>query len=142
MTGKKPSLNPSLFKGLAIAEPSRPEEAGSAASDVETQTPEPKRRQTTRSIESSSTPAAAMQGRRYRRLHLYASEEMLRRVRQMQGEALAANLPMGQRGPSVIMAAALDHFEQMSKEDRLEAIKNRLRVVMTSLGQPEALTLL
>jgi hypothetical protein len=51
---------------------------------------------------------------------------MLRRVRQMHAEALAANLPMGQRGPSVIMAAALDRFEQLSTDDRLEAIKKRL----------------
>jgi hypothetical protein len=127
MTGKKPSLNPSLFKGLATAEPSRPEEGGPAAGDVETQSPELRVRRSTPSIESSSTPAIAMQGRRYRRLHLYASEEMLRRVRQMQSEALAANLPMGQRGPSVVMAAALDRFEQLSKEDRLEAMKKRLR---------------
>jgi sulfopyruvate decarboxylase TPP-binding subunit len=51
---------------------------------------------------------------------------MLRRVRQMQAEALAANLPMGQRGPSVIMAAALDCFEQLPPKNRLEAVKNRL----------------
>ncbi len=123
MKSRKPSLNPSLFKGLTAGE-----EVG--GSDVD-----PDRADTERSTHArprqapeveSAGKAAALLGRRYQRLHLYASQDMLRRVRQMQAEALAANLPMGQRGPSLIMAAALDCFEQLSPANRLEAIKHRL----------------
>ncbi len=127
MKGRKPSLNPSLFKGLTGAEPSRPQDVEPATGNAQGPTSKAKRRDLAPPIESSSTPESDVQRRRYRRLHLYASEGMLRRVRQMHCEALAANLPMGQRGPSVIMAAALDRFEQLSTEDRLEAIKKRLK---------------
>ncbi|MDQ6900790.1 MAG: hypothetical protein M3072_15020 [Candidatus Dormibacteraeota bacterium] len=127
MKGRKPSLNPSLFKGLTGAKPSPPQDVEPATRNAQRPTSTAKRRDLVPPIESSSTSESAVPGRRYQRLHLYASEEMLRRVRQMHGEALAANLPMGQRGPSVIMAAALDRFEQLSTEDRLEAIKKRLK---------------
>ncbi len=124
MKSRKPSLNPSLFKGLAGGEELGRPDVGPDRADAETshtggpsQAPE---------IEDVSKAAAAVRGRRYQRLHLYASEDMLRRVRQIQAEALVANLPMGQRGPSVIMAAALECFEQLSSTNRLQAIKHRL----------------
>ena len=125
MKGRKPSLNPSLFKGLTGTDPSSPQDEPSIGS---AQRPARKatRGDSAQALESSSAPEADVQGRRYQRLHLYASEGMVRRVRQMHAEALAANLPMGSRGPSVVMAAALDRFEQLSREDRLEAIKKCL----------------
>jgi hypothetical protein len=44
----------------------------------------------------------------------------------MQAEALAAGLPNGQWGPSVITAAALDRFKELSEKDRLRAVVHRL----------------
>jgi hypothetical protein len=124
MKSRKPSLNPSLFKGLTGGEDlGRPDiDPDTAESEISNQTATP--RQASESENAGKVPAG--RGRRYQRLHLYASEDMLRRVRQIQAEALAANLPMGQRGPSLIMAAALDCFEQMSATKRLAAIKHRL----------------
>jgi hypothetical protein len=126
MNSRKPSLNPSLFKGLRADEEAGRKDVEAGTADAERTTWGARPRQPPPASESSTKPGATVRGRRYQRLHLYASEDMLRRVRQMQAEALAANLPMGQRGPSVIMAAALDCFEQLPPKNRLEAVKNRL----------------
>jgi hypothetical protein len=126
MNSRKPSLNPSLFKGLTASEEVGRQGVEPDAADAERSTRGARPRQPPPVIESASKAAAAVGGRRYQRLHLYATEDMLRRMRQIQAEALAANLPMAQRGPSVIMAATLDCFEELAPTNRLEAIKNRL----------------
>jgi hypothetical protein len=126
LKARKPTLNPSLFKGLTGEDHSPARDVEPATGNSQRPAGDAKRRDLASPTGSSSTPEAGVRRRRYQRLHLYASEGMLRRVRQIQSEALAANLPMGQRGPSVIMAAALDRFDQLSREDRLEAIRNRL----------------
>ncbi len=124
MKNRKPSLNPSLFKGLTGSEEvDRPDvDPDRADAEIPNHTATPRQA----SESESGGKGTAGRERHYQRLHLYASQDMLRRVRQMQAEALAANLPMGQRGPSLIMAAALDCFEQLSPANRLEAIKHRL----------------
>jgi hypothetical protein len=132
MKGRKPSLNPSLFKGLTGAEASPPPDVEPVTGNSQRPTRKARSRDLAPLFESSSRPKADVQEHRYQRLHLYVSDGMLRRVRQMHGEALAANLPMGQRGPSVIVAAALDRFEQLSTEDRVEAIRKRLKPLTKS----------
>jgi hypothetical protein len=107
MNSRKPSLNPSLFKGLTAGEEVGRQDVDADTAEAERSTRGTSPREPPPEIESSTKAAAAVGRRRYQRLHLYASVDMLRRVRQIQAEALAANLPMGQRGPSVIMAAVL-----------------------------------
>jgi hypothetical protein len=120
---RKRTLNTDLFKGLAEAP-----RAAAALPNVE-DTDQPGEGVGDRQAVSLSRSATFGAAKRYRRLHLYVSDDTLPRIRRMQAEALAAGLPMGQRGPSVIMAAALDRFEQLSQEDRLQAVRNRLGAI-------------
>jgi hypothetical protein len=117
---KKRTLNTDLFKGLA--EPRRAAPAQSRADE----NGQPSQPVDDLQVVPVAGRASAGAAKRYRRLHLYVSQDMLPRIRRMQAEALAAGLPMGQRGPSVIMAAALDRFEQLSEDDRLRAVAHRL----------------
>lgn len=126
MTARKPSLNPSLFKGLIADDPAPARRIEAAIDDAQRVATRPNHVQSPPPAEGSAASPARVLRRRYQRLHLYATHDMLRLVRVMQAEALASNLPMGQRGPSVIMAAALDRFAELASEDRLEAIRNRL----------------
>jgi hypothetical protein len=59
-------------------------------------------------------------------MHLYVTRETLDQVKTLQGHALVAGVPLGARGPSIIMAAALDQLLELSPAEQLEAIRRRL----------------
>lgn len=66
------------------------------------------------------------QKRSYLRLHLYATQETLDQVKALQGHALIAGVKLGARGPSLVMAAALDALLALPAEERIDAIRWRL----------------
>lgn len=51
--------------------------------------------------------------------------EAIEQVKTLQGEALIAGVPLGARGPSVVMAAALDVLRELSPSKRVEAIRRQ-----------------
>jgi hypothetical protein len=63
---------------------------------------------------------------------LYSNAAMSRRITRFHAEALAADLPMGQRGISAIVDAALWAFETLTPEERSLA----LRQVLPPEGTP------
>lgn len=58
-------------------------------------------------------------------MHLYVTPEAIEQVKTLQGEALIAGVPLGARGPSVVMAAALDVLRELSPSKRVEAIRRQ-----------------
>lgn len=75
---------------------------------------------------AAAPPAVGKAAERRRRLNLYVSEGQLRRLKRLQAEAIEADVPLGQRGPSVLMAAALDVLEGLSRAERLAAVRRAL----------------
>jgi hypothetical protein len=69
---------------------------------------------------------------RYERMHLYVTQEMKDQVHSLQGQALTAGVPLGARGPSVVMAAALDVLLELSPSKRLDVIRRRLQRALTT----------
>lgn len=69
---------------------------------------------------------------RYERMHLYVTQEMKDQVHALQGHALTAGVPLGQRGASVVLAAALDVLLELSPSERLDVIRRRLQRPLTT----------
>jgi hypothetical protein len=65
-------------------------------------------------------------------MHLYVTPEMKDQVHSLQGQALTAGVPLGARGPSVVMAAALDVLLDLSPSKRLDVIRRRLQRALTT----------
>jgi hypothetical protein len=142
---RRPAINPSFFGGQdddekAAAAPAATTRAAvearelpaPAGPEVERPVPEAPAEQPQAAPPPSRPPRAlapaveAVQPKRYERLHLYATPDMRRQVRVAQSEALAEDVPLGQRGTSVIMAAALDHFMRLPRAERVRAISAKL----------------
>jgi hypothetical protein len=65
-------------------------------------------------------------------MHLYVTTEMKDQVHSEQGRALTAGVPLGARGPSIVMAAALDALMELSPSQRLDIIRRRLDRALTT----------
>lgn len=121
---RRRAISSNLFTGSeqGQAEPAHPEPPR-ASEQVASEQREPLR--AAQAPESRAT--SRIGAHRYQRLNLYVTSEQLRNVKRLQAEALGADLPLGQRGPSVVMAAALAQFLDLPAPARLAAIEKLLR---------------
>lgn len=131
MTEPRPTINPALFRGADTAPPEPPSAAPLQPEVPKSLSGPPQAPRPAGPRRGEIAPARAEAvieptARRYRRLNLYATDAMLRRIKQIQAEALTAELPLGQRGASVVMAAALNHLAALPRAERLEAIRRVL----------------
>ncbi len=143
-TPRRPSISTGLFSGSASPAPvsdqpsaqraSGPRSNGGARRSTSPRPTSPA------APEAAAAPIAAIepatqpppgaelgpQKRSYLRLHLYATQETLDQVKALQGHALIAGVKLGARGPSLVMAAALDALLALPAEERIDAIRWRL----------------
>ncbi len=150
-TPRRPSISTGLFSGSASPAPVSDQPSAQRASGPRSNGGA--RRTTSRRPTSPAAPEAAAapiaaiepatqprpgashaslheelgpQKRSYLRLHLYATQETLDQVKALQGHALIAGVKLGARGPSLVMAAALDALLALPAEERIDAIRWRL----------------
>lgn len=142
---RPPSISTGLFTGGAVPAPVSDQPSDPRASSRTVTSGAPRRTRGRRKEPAGSAGAmgasgpsaggrnvrtagpAELQKRAYLRLHLYATQETLEQVKALQGHALIAGLKLGARGPSLVMAAALDALLALPFEARIDAMRQRLQ---------------
>jgi len=151
-TPRRPSISTGLFSGSASPapvsdQPSAQRASGPRSNGGARRSTSRRRPMSPAASEAAAAPIAAIepatqpppgashaslheelgpQKRSYLRLHLYATQETLDQVKALQGHALIAGVKLGARGPSLVMAAALDALLALPAEERIDAIRWRL----------------